>query len=113
MSDYLNKVKEFVHGWISKRIPGLISFLNILCSLNFGSDCKDLLFTSPSSLYTLMIQYYRGDSRSADYTFQMAFLNPIAMYFNKPDLAGKLMELVKTGNDREFNELIRKNLEEK
>ncbi|MEM0368605.1 MAG: hypothetical protein QXN57_04090 [Desulfurococcaceae archaeon] len=98
----INRVQEY----LSKKIPGMLSFLNTLCIMNYGVDCITLLFTSPSRLYILLLNHYKGDVLSTDYAFTLAFLNPLISRSRNPELVLKLMELVKTGRDKEFIELI-------
>jgi len=102
----LSDLKRSVQVYLLKNMPGMLSFLNTLCVMNHGLDCVTLLLTSPSKLYITLLNHHRGDMLSADYAFTLAFLNPIISYLKKPELAQRLLELVKTSRDAEFLELI-------
>lgn len=106
MNGSIDSLKNSVQEYLLKKIPGMLSFLNTLCIMNYGVDCITLLFTSPSRLYILLLNHYKGDILSTDYAFTLAFLNPLISCLKNPELVSKLMELVKTGRDKEFVELI-------
>ena len=110
MTSDIDDLRKYLKEYFLKNIPGLLNLLNILCYMNFEEDCICLLFKSPSKLYYLILIKHRGDIFSADNMFLTAFLRPIITYFNKPDLAGKLMELVKIHKDYEFLDLIKREL---
>ncbi|MEM4789351.1 MAG: hypothetical protein QXV06_06120 [Ignisphaera sp.] len=69
-----------------------------------------MMFSSPSRLYSIILSHYRGDIVSADYAFLLVFINPIVELLKKPDLGEELLYLAKTGKDKEFMELINKQL---
>ena len=106
MSEDLNELRKIVQDHLLKKIPGMLSFLNTLCIINNGVDCITLLFTSPSKLYISLLNHYRGDMLSTDYAFTLAFLNPLLQYLKHYELASQLLELAKTGRDKEFIDLI-------
>ena len=103
-------LKSYVQDYLSKRMPGMLSFLNMLCFINHGSDCVSLLFKSPSKLYLLLLNQYRFDTATADYAFTLMFINPIVGYLRKPELAQHLLELVKSGRDADFTRLLKTHL---
>jgi hypothetical protein len=47
--------------YVSRRSPGVLSFLNLYCTTAYGTDCVSLLLTSPSRLYYLVLKHFRGD----------------------------------------------------
>jgi hypothetical protein len=92
---------------VSRRSPGVLSFLNLYCTTAYGTDCVSLLFTSPSRLYYLILRHFRGDVYSADYAFKLLLLNPLATLLGAgEDLPSQLLELAKSGRDGEFLELV-------
>ncbi|MGC8983269.1 MAG: hypothetical protein ACP5KA_05945 [Desulfurococcaceae archaeon] len=104
----LENLKTYLSDYVSKRVPGFLSLLNVICTTRYGKDCLSLFFESPSRLYLVFLAYYRGDALSADYAFTIAVLSPIALLARDPGLAGKLLELVKLGRDPDFLDLLTK-----
>jgi hypothetical protein len=93
--------------YVSRRSPGVLSFLNLYCTTSYGTDCVSLLFTSPSRLYHLVLKHFRGDVYSADYAFKLLLLNPLVTLLGAgEDIPSQLLELAKLGRDREFLELV-------
>jgi hypothetical protein len=93
--------------YVSRRFPGVLSFLNLYCTTSYGTDCTSLLLTSPSRLYHLVLKHFRGDVYSADYAFKLLLLNPLATLLGAgEDLPSQLLELAKLGRDGEFLELV-------
>jgi len=93
--------------YVSRRSPGVLSFLNLYCTTAYGTDCVSLLFTSPSRLYYLILKHFRGDVYSADYAFKLLLLNPLVTLLGAgEDLPSQLLELAKLGRDREFLEVV-------
>lgn len=101
-------LKVYLYEYLSKKIPGMLSLLNVLCRTAYRTDCINLLLTSPSRLYMIVVSHYRGDIVSADYAFTIIFLSPLAGYLKRPEVIQHLLDLVKTGRDSEFAELIKK-----
>ncbi|MEM4487749.1 MAG: hypothetical protein QXK88_02970 [Desulfurococcaceae archaeon] len=110
--DGFEPLKTYLHEYLSKKIPGMLNFLNMLCNVMHRSDCISLLLVSPSKLYLTILSHYRGDMLSADYAFTLVFLSPISAYFKKPELVQQLLEFVKTGRDSDFADLIKKSLKD-
>lgn len=108
--DDLNKLKDYLRSYLLKRIPGHLSLLNILCISRYNIDCISLVLTSPSRLYSIILAHYKGDINSADYAFLLVFINPLVEFLKKSNLGEELLYLAKTGKDKEFLELITKNL---
>jgi hypothetical protein len=93
--------------YVSRRSPGVLSFLNLYCTAAYGTDRASLLLTSPSRLYYLVLRHFRGDAYSADYAFKLLLLNPLATLLGAgEDLPSQLLELAKSGRDGEFLELV-------
>ncbi|MEM0470432.1 MAG: hypothetical protein QXN82_02620 [Desulfurococcaceae archaeon] len=104
----LSTLKSHLQEFLVKKVPGMLSFLNMLCTLIHRVDCITLFLTSPSKLYLVILTHYRGDTVTADYTFTLMFLNPLVAYLKAPELAQQLLEYVKTGKDNEFIEIVMK-----
>lgn len=104
------QLKEVVKQHLRTRIPGMYQLLDFLSNLNYRMGCLDLLFSSPSKLYLLIFQYYKGDTSTSDIVFQMLFVNPIVSYIKRPELARTLMEYAKLGRDEEFVETVKRYL---
>uniref|UniRef100_A0A7C2ZPZ2 DUF3227 domain-containing protein n=1 Tax=Ignisphaera aggregans TaxID=334771 RepID=A0A7C2ZPZ2_9CREN len=102
------ELKEAVRVHLKSKVPGMYQLLEFLASLNYGKSCLDLLFTSPSKVYLLVLQHYQGNATTADLIFRMLFINPITSHLRRPELEHRLLELAKLGNDTAFLELIRK-----
>jgi hypothetical protein len=108
--DKLEELKEHVYSQVTRTIPGFLSFLGVLCRVRYGVDPVSLLFSSPSNLYAVLLMHYCGDVNTADYAFTIAFVNPIVNYLKKPELTMLLLELVKTGRNKEFLDLLAEHL---
>ena len=106
----LNDLKKRLVEYLTRRAPGVLDLFNIYCTLIYRVDCITLLFTSPSKLYYILLTHYRGDVVSTEYAFTIAFLGPLAILVNRTDIIRELLELVKTGRDKEFLELLTKYL---
>lgn len=104
------QLKEVIRQHLRSKVPGMYQLLDFLSNLHYRINCIDLLFSSPSKLYLLVLQYYKGDSATGDIVFQMLFLNPIASYIRRPDLIRMLMDHVKLGRDTEFIEIVKSSL---
>ncbi|MEM1695692.1 MAG: hypothetical protein QXS14_03175 [Desulfurococcaceae archaeon] len=104
------QLEKYLRDYLSSRMPGILSFLNTLCYHTSKRDCVELLFTSPSKLYQTLLHYHRGDYVLADYTFTLAFLNPIALHLHRPELVHELISMAKLGRDKDFIETIKKYL---
>jgi hypothetical protein len=103
-----NGLKRRLMEYLTRRAPGVLDLFNIYCMLIHRVDCVTLLFTSPSKLYHIVLTHYRGDIVSTDYAFTLAFLGPIAILLGRVDIVKELLNLVKTGRDSEFLELLAK-----
>ena len=102
----INELKKRLLNYLTRRAPGAVDLYNMYCMLTYKTDCISLLFTTPSKLYYLILNHYKGDSASADYAFTLLFLGPLALLTGRAEIARELLELVKSGRDREFVELI-------
>jgi hypothetical protein len=98
-------LKLRLYAYIRSRAPGLLEFLDLLCSKLYGSKALDLLLTNPSKLYSVLLTYY-GDSGGADYAALLLFLNPLAECFGSYEVVRELLDAMKAGNDGRFLELI-------
>lgn len=96
------ELKRKLYEQLSKRIPGMASYLNIICRMTYRVDCISLLFTSPTKLFHVVLNYHGGDFHTACYVFKIVFLNPLAEILGKPELSDRLLELVKFGKDEDF-----------
>lgn len=116
-SDFLNpggrggllgveELKRKLYEQQSRRVPGMASYLNIICRITYGVDCVSLLFTSPSKLFHAILSYHGGDFHTACYVLKIVFLNPLAEALGKPELSDRMLELVKLGKDEDFRKLI-------
>lgn len=101
-------LKSYLQDFLTKKVPGMLSFLNMLCALTHRTDCITLFLTSPSKLYLVILTHYRGDIVTADYTFTLMFLNPLVAYLKMHGSTQQLLEYVKTGRDNEFIETVMK-----
>ena len=104
----LNNLKKRISEYLATRSPGVLNFFNMYCHILYKSDCITLLLTEPSKLYHIVLTHYRGDVATADYTFKLVFLGPIALITGRPEITRELLDYVKTGRDREFTELLLK-----
>jgi hypothetical protein len=102
----LNYLKKRLLEYLSSKSPGVLDLFNIYCHLLYKTDCITLLLTEPSKLYHIVLTHYRGDVSSADYAFTLVFLGPLALLLGRSEIARELLDLVKTGRDREFLELL-------
>lgn len=101
-------MKRRLIEYLTRRAPGVLDLFNIYCMLMYRVDCVTLLFTSPSKLYYIVLTHYKSDIVSADYAFTIAFLGPLALLLNRLDIIRELLELAKTGKDKEFFEVLTK-----
>ncbi|MEM5833637.1 MAG: hypothetical protein QXF04_03795 [Candidatus Aenigmatarchaeota archaeon] len=104
------QLEKYLRDYLSSRMPGILSFLNILCYHTSKRDCIELLFTSPSKLYHTLLYYHQGDYVLADHTFILAFLNPLALHLRRPELVHELVSMAKLGRDKDFIETIKKHI---
>lgn len=102
----IEQLKNFVHQYINSKAPGMYQLLDLLAKTRYHVGCLDLLFSSPSRLYMLILGYYHGDTKVADIVFQILFINPIALYLRRQNIISILMEFVKLGKDKEFLDLL-------
>jgi len=93
--------------YIRSRAPGVLELLDVLCFKLYGSRALDLLFSSPSKLYSALLTYYGGSS-GADYAALLLFLNPVAKYCGAYGLAKELLEAMKAMDNQAFLNLIGK-----
>ncbi|MEM4570315.1 MAG: hypothetical protein QXE66_03300 [Desulfurococcaceae archaeon] len=91
-----------------KVAPGAIHIYDLVCVRNSGSRCADLLLTRPTEVLASLVSLYGGDKESAVIAFKLVFLKPLEKVLGAEDLSDHLLELVKTGRDREFIEAIAK-----
>jgi len=102
----LSALKKRLVEYLTTRSPGVVELFNIYCNLMYKTDCVTLLLTEPSKLYNIILRHYRGDVASADYAFTLVFLGPLTLILERPNITQELLDLVKTGRDREFLEVL-------
>lgn len=103
----MQQLKDFIYRYINSRVPGMYQLVDLLTKMHYHASCIDLLFSSPSKLYLVILSHYRGDVNATDMIFQILFLNPIAMYFRRLNMVHTLLEYAKLGKDKEFLDLIK------
>jgi len=105
-------LKKFIVKWVHSRIPGLLPTLNVYSRMKTGRDFIDLLLEQPSKAYSVLLDRYK-DPASAEFALVTLFLKPIAVYFERLGLEYQLLELAKSGRDKEFIETIKSLLSSK
>lgn len=108
--DVINELKDVVRRHVLRVAPGLLGLIGLLTTKRYGMGVVDLLFTSPTKLYVLLIEYYKGDVNTASFTFKFFFLGPIATQLGDPLAANDLLEYVERGDDEGFLNYIREAL---
>jgi len=106
----LSALRERLRDYLSRTIPGNLELYNVYCLLQYRVDCLSLLLTKPSRLYHIVLRHQGGDIHSADLAFSIAFLSPLSIILGNPGLVRELLDLVKSGRDDEFLEVVVKNL---
>ena len=107
--DLLSELKAYIKRYVDSCVPGYLSSLDKFALQESGKPFLDLLFTSPSKAYKILLTYYKN-TYTADFAMTTLFLKPIAVKLKELGLEDKLLQLIKEGRDSEFLNILTKKL---
>ena len=100
----LNILKNNIRSYLNRVIPGLITRIEWHFLRKYNKSFIDMIFQESSLALRELMDFYGGDSDSAEYIMYFALK---IIFRSNHEMISKAMTHLKNGDDEEFKKMFR------